>query len=405
MNLKATQEKIAELTQRLSDIGDLATAENRDFTDVERTEFDNGLTEIERLKVDAEKLEKLEAFRRDQAKTAGVPIAKTSKEEERALDNFSWQKAIQGAVTGRIDGLEGELSQEGEKEMKRLGHGTSGNGIVVPSSVMTHKRAVITESGVKATQVQSFVDAVYAMTILGDLGITRFNTTDDSLIPILGAVTTEWATEVADAADGGSVTTNMTLSPRRLTTFVDYGKQAAMRVSESYEGALVSAIQKSLAAKVERAVFTDDSASGAFKPIFDGKTAVTAASLTAVAVALIEQVMGNNHEQGNLGFAASTELFGDLLTAAQISNVNPLVVNEAIMGRKLRFSSQMAQITAKDPIYYGDWSKFQMAQFGGIEILADPYTQARKATVRLIMNSYWDAKLVQGAAISLGTLT
>lgn len=409
MNTKLIKEKIADKVQRLNDISDLLQAENRDFTAEERNEFDTISGEIETLKVDLERAEKLEQFRTEQAKkaanAAGSTVIKENKEDREAIENYSFAKAIHQVSTGRLEGLEAEMSQEGMEEMKRMGQSASGHGIVIPSKIIHAKRAVITESGVKAQQLQSFVDAVYAKTILSDLGVTRFTTTDDSRIPILGEVTTEWATEVADAADGGSVTTHKTLSPRRLTTYVDYGKQAAMRVSESYEAALTAAIQKSLAAKVEKAVFTDETGAGAFAAIFAGKTAVTAANLTAVVLGIVEEVMGNNHDQGNLGFAASTELFSGLMTAAQIASVNPLVVNEAIMGKPLRFSSQMAQISTKDPIYYGDWSSFQMAQFGGIEVLADPYTQARKATIRLVMNSYWDAVLVQGDAISVGTLS
>jgi len=74
-----------------------------------------------------------------------------------------------------------------------------------------------------------------------------------------------------------------------------------------------------------------------------------------------------------------------------------------IMGIVAKFSNQIADIT-NPAVYYGDWSKVQVAQFGGVEILMDPYTQAIKGTNRLILNSYWDMALVQDAAISVGTL-
>ena len=73
-----------------------------------------------------------------------------------------------------------------------------------------------------------------------------------------------------------------------------------------------------------------------------------------------------------------------------------------IMGVMAKFSNQIADIT-NPAVYYGDFSKVQIAQFGGVEILVDPYTQAVSGTNRLILNSYWDAALVQDAAISVGT--
>jgi hypothetical protein len=119
-------------------------------------------------------------------------------------------------------------------------------------------------------------------------------------------------------------------------------------------------------------------------------------------MALVEEVQSNNHNRGNLGFAISNDLFSEVYTAAQISGVNPLIINEAIMGVQAKFSNQIADIT-NPAVYYGDFSKVQICQFGGVEILVDVYTQAVSGTNRLILNSYWDAALVQDAAISVGT--
>ncbi len=95
-------------------------------------------------------------------------------------------------------------------------------------------------------------------------------------------------------------------------------------------------------------------------------------------------------------------MFSEVYTAAQISGVNPLIIDEAIMGVKAKFSNQIADIT-NPAVYYGDFSKVMIAQFGGIEILSDPYSGAISGTNRLILNSYWDAALVQSNAISVGT--
>jgi hypothetical protein len=88
--------------------------------------------------------------------------------------------------------------------------------------------------------------------------------------------------------------------------------------------------------------------------------------------------------RGNLGFALSNDVFSDVYAAAQVSGVSPLIVNEMIMGMMAKFSNQIADIT-NPAVYYGDWSKVYVAQFGGVEILMDPYTQAIKGTNRLIL--------------------
>ena len=397
-NSKTIREEIGASKSTLDALETLVTSENRDFTEEEKVSFDTNMEELSRLVDELPKTEKMEEIRKNAANLGGSPVAVETKEEKEIVRDFSFGKAVRAAFGGKLDGLEAEMAQEGEKEMAAIGR--SSNGIVIPSMVLN--RAVITENGTTGVEAQSFVDAVYANTILDELGVTRVSTTTDQRIPILGAVTTQWETEVSDAVDGGSAMSKKDLAPKRLAAYVDFSKAAAMQSNESIEGALRNSIAQAVGAKVEYALFTDDSANGAYDYLGNGKTALTNADITDLMMALVEEVQSNNHNRGNLGFAISNDLFTEVYTAAQVSGVNPLIINEAIMGVAAKFSNQIADIT-NPAVYYGDFSKVQIAQFGGVEILMDPYTQAIKGTNRLILNSYWDAALVQDAAISVGT--
>jgi len=397
-NSKTIREEIGAAKSTLDALETLVTSENRDFTEEEKVSFDTNMEELSRLVEELPKTEKMEEIRKNAANLGGTPVSVETKEEREIVKDFSFGKAVRAAFGGKLDGLEAEMAQEGEKEMAAIGR--SSNGIVIPSMVLN--RAVITENGTTGVEAQSFVDAVYANTILDDLGVTRVSSTTDQRIPILGAVTTQWETEVSDAIDGGSAMSKKDLAPKRLAAYVDFSKQAAMQANESIEGALRNSIAQAVGAKVEYALFTDDSANGAYDYLGNGKTALTNADITDLMMALVEEVQSNNHNRGNLGFAISNDLFTEVYTAAQVSGVNPLIINEMIMGVMAKFSNQIADIT-NPAVYYGDFSKVQIAQFGGVEILMDPYTQAIKGTNRLILNSYWDAALVQDAAISVGT--
>ena len=401
---KAIREKIGETKESLDGLDTLLTSEDRDFTEAEKTLYDEKMAELTRLVDELPKAEKQEEIRLKAASLAGTPVAKP---EERELDrevakNFSFGDAVRAAYgVERLEGFAKEMNQEGEKEMRSIGQSSSG--IVIPAAVLN--RAVITENGTTGVEAQGFVQSVYANTILSNLGVTRISTSTDQRVPIIGAVTTQWEGETDNAADGGSATTKVDLTPKRLASFVDFSKQAAMQSNYSIEGALRDAFAQSLGAKVEYAVFTDDTANGSYEWLGNGKTPVDAGNMTDLVLALMEQIQDNNHSRGNLGFAISNDLFSLMYTAAQISGVNPLVVNDMIMGKKAEFSNQIAAISTKPVAYYGDWSKFQMVQFGGIEILTDNVTQAIGGKTRLVLNSYWDAALIQDAAISVGTYT
>ena len=397
-NSKAIREEIGAVKSEIDSLETLVTSENRDFTEEETLSFDTNMERLTALVEELPKVQKEEEIRMKAANLGGSPVVEQTKEEKRIIKDFSFGKAVRAAFGGKLEGVEAEMAQEGEREMNAIGR--SSNGVVIPSMVLN--RAVITENDTTGIEQQSFVDAVYANTILGDLGITRVSSTTDQRIPILGAVSTQWETEVSDAIDGGTASSKKDLAPKRLAAYVDYSKQAAMQANGSLESALRNSIAQAVGAKVEYALFTDDSANGAYAYLGAGKTPVTNADITALLMGLVEEVQSNNHNRGNLGFAISNDLFTEIYTAAQVSGVNPLIINEMVMGVMAKFSNQIADIT-NPAVYYGDWSKVQVAQFGGVEILMDPYTQAIKGTNRLILNSYWDAALIQDAAISVGT--
>jgi HK97 family phage major capsid protein len=399
-NSKVIREEIGEVKTSLDALENLVSDENRDFSEDEKVSFDTNMERLTELVDELPKVEKEEEIRMKAANLGGSPVVAETKEEKEIVREFSFGKAVRAAFGGKLDGVELEMAQEGQKEMTAIGR--SANGVVIPSMILN--RAVITESNTSGIETQSFVDAVYANTILDDLGVTRVSSTTDQRIPILGAVTTQWEGETDAAADGGSAMSKKDLAPKRLASFVDFSKQAAMQSNESLESALRNSIAQAVGSKVEYALFTDDSANGSYDYLGNGKTPVTNANITNLMMALVEEVQSNNHNRGNLGFAISNDLFSEVYTAAQISGVNPLIINEAIMGVKAMFSNQIADIT--NPVaYYGDFSKVQICQFGGVEILVDPYTQAVSGTNRLILNSYWDAALVQDAAISVGGYT
>ena len=53
-------------------------------------------------------------------------------------------------------------------------------------------------------------------------------------------------------------------------------------------------------------------------------------------------------------------------------------------------------------LYYGDFSNLAIAQWGGIDLTVDPYTQAASGKIRLVINAFFDAKLLRAGAIVVG---
>jgi len=399
---KEIREAIGEAKQRLVSLDALLTKENRDFTEAEQTTWDADEKRIADLEAELVKVEKREAIRLAAA-AAGAPKQEESKEERKVKETYTFGDAVRAAYGEKLNGLAAEMHQEGLREMKSIGVTTRGNSVIIPSTILKGEtRANIVENGTAGVDQLGFVDGVYANTILGDLGITKLNAVMDARLTVIPSVTTQWEGETDAAADGGAAITPVSLTPKRLASYANFSMQAAMQQNDSLEGALRRGFQEAIAAKVEYAAFTDDTANGSYEWLGNGKTPVTNADISALMLALIEEVKGNNHDRGNLGFAISNDLFSNVYAAAQVSGVNPLIINEMIIGRMAKFSNQIADIT-NPAAYYGNWAKVYLAQFGGIEITYDPYTQKKSGMDVLIVNSFWDMALAQDAAISVGT--
>ena len=61
----------------------------------------------------------------------------------------------------------------------------------------------------------------------------------------------------------------------------------------------------------------------------------------------------------------------------------------------------MSDMTKSQKSTFGNWAKMLVGQWGGLDILVDPYTQATTATVRIHTNSYWDIAVEHGQAFTV----
>jgi HK97 family phage major capsid protein len=55
-------------------------------------------------------------------------------------------------------------------------------------------------------------------------------------------------------------------------------------------------------------------------------------------------------------------------------------------------------------VAFGKWDELVIAQWGSLDIIIDPYTQAKKNAVRIVVNAFFDAKPRRAEAIVKKTL-
>ena len=67
-------------------------------------------------------------------------------------------------------------------------------------------------------------------------------------------------------------------------------------------------------------------------------------------------------------------------------------------------ASGLQSTTDEYGVIFGNWADLVIGQWGGLELTVDPYTQAGNGMVRLVINSYFDAKVRRDESFAIGSL-
>lgn len=386
-------EERAIAIEQMDSIVKVAETENRELNDDEVAKFNELETRANDLKAKADQSEKIVNMRKELS-------SKSEKNEIKEIrSKFSYLKAIGGMLNNNLDGIELEMHQEAQKEGRNAGRTI--NGLGIPSMIMEN-RANVLENGTAGIDVVDFAQSLQGESILSKLGAQFYNgLTSDARIPIMSATSVSWEGETDATADGGSALGNLTLSPTRLATFVNLSKQLIAQHNVSVENAFVNDIARAVATKIDQAVFT--TTTGAPDFIFDGFTPIDKTDITDLMLAMEEQVAGNKGLSGNLAYAISHKLMAEVKKGAQVSSIASLYNDGMLNGYPVYFTPFFGDPTTDDEgASFGDWSQLVVAQFGGLDITIDPYTEAVNGMVKIVLNSYYDFGLKQEEALSLG---
>ena len=212
----------------------------------------------------------------------------------------------------------------------------------------------------------------------------------DVSIPTYGGSSVAWADECATAADGAGAWGEVTIKPKRLTATVDVSKQFLLQDSNDAEAMLISDLAKAISEKLEKTIFgaedgTDKQPAGLLYDCPAGKTvdALGYADVLDMELALEEK------NAGDYMFVTSPQVKFALKGVQKANGLGMVCEGDEIDGIKYVSSNSVARngFIAFDPksLVIGNW--------GGIDILVDPYTQAANGCVRLVVNAYFDAAM------------
>lgn len=397
MNSLELKDKKALLKKRALAMIENCEVEIRNFTPQEQDEYNNIKNQIKQINGELRDLEKSLLNSPDEIKTIKSNIKKINSTMEK---RFSLVNAINSIAKNQLmDDVSVAVSDAGKEEMRKAGLAMGGQ-IQLP---MSELRSTVTVSAegedVVPTELYDIMAPLRAKNVLIQAG-ARFLTglVGDVQIPVMTASNVGWASEIGAAADGAPSFGHVTLSPKRLTAYIDISKQLLVQDAIGVEQMIRQDIVNAINSKLE-ATILGAAAGSSTQPagIFNGVTYTTVSDMEDVAG--LEATVEAANVLGECKYVMAPTAKAALRAKAKGENVAESLYNHGeIDGTPALSTSHVAA----NKMVYGDFSNLAIGQWGPIDLTVDNYTQALNGCVRLVINSYFDAAVLRSEAFAFG---
>lgn len=412
VNSLQLKDQKAQLKKRAQEIIDTVKVEMRDLTDEETEEIEDIKKQIkekdEELKALQERLDNLSVEDDEEENETSTEKEDDKEDNKRNINinsmtkkNFSLVKAIRNIANNQpLDDVTLAVIKAGQEEARKAGVNSQGQ-IQLP----TEERATVTVAAegevVVATDLFDILTPLRAKNVLVNAG-ARFmgNLVGNVQVPVMTKSNVYWEGETDAAKDGAGTFSHKTLSPKRLTAYVDISKQLIAQDSIGVENAIRTDLVNAINAKLEETIL-GDSAGTATQPagIFSEVEPTAVSSFADICAK--EADVEDANVLGECKYILSNKAKAALRAMAKSSKSTQLVFeNGEIDGTEAYNTSN---VSGKQYVY-GDFSNLAIGSWGGIDITTDIFTKAGEGKIRLVVNMYVDAVVLRPEAFATGSV-
>ncbi|MFT0318915.1 phage major capsid protein [Bacteroides thetaiotaomicron] len=407
MNSLEIQDKKAQLKLRMKEIVENCKKEIREMNEEEKAEFDANKAEIESLNSQLEELKaKLQEYEKDvdtieSTQTENEERNKTNKTHS-TMKEFRLLSAINKIANNRnLSEDEQAYVNAGANEMRKAGLSFAGQiQIPVSESRATISATVATQGKENvATDVTSILEPLRAKNVLVAAGAKYMsNLIGDVQVPVMGAGNVTWENETATAKDGAGTFSAVKLQPKRLTAFIDISKQFLVQDSNDAEAIIRQDLINAINSKLEATILGSGSGSTT-EPAGLFATAPSATTTDYKKLAALESTVEDANVIGDCKYIMSNSAKATFRTTQKGTGTASFILEgNEIDGQQVLNTSNVE----KNMFAYGDWSNLAIGQWGAVDLVVDPYTKAADGQIRLVINAYFDAKVLRPEAIVTG---
>lgn len=340
--------------------------------------------------------------------TTEMQIGMTAKEVRR----YSLSKALNAMVTGdwREAGFERECSEAVSKIM-----GRGAEGIYLPPDVFRRDFNVGTSSeagNLVATDLRSdlYTDALRNNMVMSQLGVRFLSGLSGNIdIPRKSSASTIGSvTEIGSASETNPVTTKVTLSPKRMSAYVEVSKQALLQSGMALEAMIRDDLVVGCAINIE-----DQAINGTgTAPQMTGlrytsgigtvAAATNGAALTWDDLVDVESACANANAEPDrtAGYLINTKIRGKAKKTQKGTNLpfiwdmggQPLNGYRAAVTNNVKSNITQGTSTTvcSTLMFSSDWSMHVIGLFGAPDVTVDPYTKADTGQVKITINQFAD---------------
>lgn len=406
---------------------DTVQSEGREMTPEEQEAYDKDIARAEeinnQLEQEAQRMAKLKEaqeralkIRRSVVNPISMKGTFDGGQNERDLDKFSLGRALRCMVNRQnVDGVEGEVFQEGAKESRSCGVAFDTRAMVIPAEALRKiaqkhsKRATTVTSTSGDTVTNEAYPNIFEMyrdrQILTKLGAQVF----DGLVGTVKISTqTSSGTALSVSTETGTATSldpelNMVeLSPNRIAAYTAISNQLILQSSPNIESFAVNNLMKSIITAFQKEVFQGSSGSSIVGiPNITGVNTSNVATANSPTwgeiLAMVESLAGLDFDIERSGFAVAPSIMTTLMSTLKSTNNFEFIMSEffnadglkSLAGLKAAVSSSVANTS----LIFGAWDSLFIGQWGGIGIIVDPYTLATTGSIQVVAESFMDAQV------------
>ncbi|MBR5639734.1 MAG: phage major capsid protein [Muribaculaceae bacterium] len=247
-------------------------------------------------------------------------------------------------------------------------------------------RATITASGNVGTQVARPAGQQRAANLIDELGVKYIGGLSSNFsYPRIDNNTSEWVNENEQGTLTGATFEGLSLTPRRLLSYVEYSNEVVLNPNTDVAGAIEEDMINSIWEKVQTTMFND---------IYTDATPTTLANYNDI----VAFELAASQKKINGGVYVVSPTAASKLKK-MMNGSTPVMVNGYMNGYRVIETPSLDG----ESIIFADWSKLLLGQWGALDITVDNVTKSPQGIVKLIINSYWDWGLIDPNGFAFAT--